>query len=311
MEPEGGWIVSAWEKAVVCGIYTMTPLHVSSGQAEGAIDLPVTKETHTGFPVIPASSLKGVARDELKDIDLKDEMFGPKVDGEKGRELFAGALVFTEARLVAYAARSLNRPFLYVTSRLVLERLARDLRAAGIGGDLGSLSLPPTTTAASVLVADKALASNALVLEDFVYRGEAVVPSPDLAKIAGALARLLPADDEHTRDRLTKSLVLIPDDDFAMLARRLPVRARIKLDEKTKTTSANDGNLWYEEQVPSDCLFVSMIGARRGKAQFLSHFEKYGDKLEVCQIGGNETVGEGICFWTVGLKDAKPAKEAR
>lgn len=306
--------MSTWERAVVCGIYTMTPLHVSSGQAEGAIDLPVTKETHTGFPLIPASSLKGVARYALKDVGENEKMFGPKVDGEKGKELFAGALVFTEARLVAYATRSLNRPFLYVTSRLVLERLDRDLRAAKIE-TLGSLSLPPAASATSVLVADKALAQNALVLEDFVYRSDVVVNSSDLAKVAGALARLLPTDEEQTRDRLTKSLVLIPDDDFAVLARRLPVRARIKLDDKTKTTSGDDGNLWYEEQVPSDCLFVSMIGerrdGRRDKSNYLSEFEKQGKELEVCQIGGNETVGEGICFWTIGRKDTKTTKEAR
>lgn len=324
--------MSAWEQALVCGIYTVSPLHVSTGQAEGAIDLPVAKEPHTGFPVIPASSLKGVARDAFESNDLsKDQvtaLFGPTVDettgksskvtgeagkvtGEAGKAtgergggsgLFAGALVFTEARLVAYAVRSLNRPFLYVTSRLVLERLARDLRAASI--DIGSLALP--STGASVLVADKPLAKTTLVLEDLVYTSD-IAESADVEKIGESLAALLPASEDETRRRLKKSLVVIPDEHFAMLVRRLPVRARIRLNDN-KTTSGDGGNLWYEEQVPSDCLFVSLVGARPGKGDALGIFHRYGSQLEVTQIGGNETVGEGICFWTLAPQAATSAK---
>jgi CRISPR-associated protein Cmr4 len=322
MVPQGEPIVSAWEQALACGIYTVSPLHVSTGQAEGAIDLPVTKEPHTGFPVIPASSLKGVARNALDGNGLsKDDvkmLFGPTVDetttatgksadeqggGAAAAALFAGALVFTEARLVAYAVRSLNRPFLYVTSRLVLERLARDLRAARI--DIGPLSLPPG--GASVLVADKPLAKTTLALEDLVYTS-GIADSVHVEAIGKSLAGLLPAaEDETTRRRLAKGLVVIPDEDFAMLVRRLPVRARIRLNEE-KTTSGNGGNLWYEEQVPSDCLFVSMVGARRGKGEALRIFREHGSRLEVSQIGGNETVGEGICFWTLAPQAAASAK---
>ncbi|KYF57864.1 hypothetical protein BE04_20315 [Sorangium cellulosum] len=322
---------------MVCGIYTVSPLHVSTGQAEGAIDLPVTKEPHTGFPVIPASSLKGVARDafehdakEVKDDAererrIKDEvhpLFGPKPKSgnQQGRQekqgegsagaastpaLFAGALVFTEARLVAYAARSLNRPFLYVTCRLVLERLGRDLRAAGIG-DLGSLSLPAGSD--EVLVADKSLARAPLVIEDLVYL-DAIAESATLKGIAESLARLLPDREEETRNRVEKGLVVIPDGDFSVLVRRLPVRARIRLDDN-KTTSGDDGNLWYEEQVPADCLFVSMIGARRGRGADLDRLRTKSRLLEVSQIGGNETVGEGICLWRVGCAPATAGKGA-
>jgi CRISPR-associated protein Cmr4 len=325
MVPQGGQIMSAWEQALVCGIYTVSPLHVSTGQAEGAIDLPVAKEPHTGFPVIPASSLKGVARDAFEGNELSrnhvNRLFGPTVDettgkagkatGEAGKAtdaqasttaLSAGALVFTEARLVAYAVRSLNRPFLYVTSRLVLERLARDLRAANV--DIGPLSLP--ATGASVLVADKPLAKTTLVLEDLVYTSD-IAESADVEKIGESLAALLPASEDETRRRLKKSLVVIPDVDFAMLVRRLPVRARIKLNDK-KTTSGNGGNLWYEEQVPADCLFVSLVGARRGKSKELQTFCTHGSRLAVTQIGGNETVGEGICFWTLAPQAATSVK---
>ena len=101
-----------------------------------------------------------------------------------------------------------------------------------------------------------------LVIEDLVYTSD-IGESVDVASLGKALAGLLPAEEEDTRARFEKNLVVLPDEDFAALVRRLPVRARIKLDEK-KTTSGDDGNLWYEEQVPADCLFVSFVGARPG-----------------------------------------------
>lgn len=305
--------MSAWDKALITGIYTMSPLHVSTGQAEGAIDLPVAKESHTHFPVIPASSLKGVARDAFeRALDNKDTstLFGPSIkktdDDSRTQDtadtLYAGNLVFTEAKLVAYAARSLTRPFLYVTCRLVLERLARDARAAKIKA-LGELKLPSSVASnVKVLVADKPLADKTLVIEDWVYaKGECELSS-DVVTIAQALAKLLPADEPDTRARFEKSLVVIPDQDFASLVRRLPVRARIKLNDDTKTTGGDDGNLWYEEQVPPDCLFVSFIGARASRKKGSASTEAFHEKaaqLAISQIGGNETVGEGICAWTV------------
>ncbi|HNW40428.1 MAG TPA: RAMP superfamily CRISPR-associated protein, partial [Opitutaceae bacterium] len=40
-------------------LFTRTPLHVGAGSSVGAIDQPIIRERHTGFPIIPGSSLKG------------------------------------------------------------------------------------------------------------------------------------------------------------------------------------------------------------------------------------------------------------
>ncbi|MCX6916527.1 MAG: RAMP superfamily CRISPR-associated protein, partial [Verrucomicrobia bacterium] len=45
-------------------LFTRTPLHVGAGASVGAIDQPVQRERHTGFPIIPASSLKGTFADQ-------------------------------------------------------------------------------------------------------------------------------------------------------------------------------------------------------------------------------------------------------
>ena len=48
---------------VETGIYLLAPTHVGTGQAAGAVDLPIARERHTGHPYLPATALKGVARD--------------------------------------------------------------------------------------------------------------------------------------------------------------------------------------------------------------------------------------------------------
>ena len=49
-------------RAIVTGIYTLTPTHCGTGRARRAVDLSVAREEHTGFPILPPSSVKGVAR---------------------------------------------------------------------------------------------------------------------------------------------------------------------------------------------------------------------------------------------------------
>ena len=61
-------------------LFTRTPLHVGAGASVGAIDQPIIRERHTGFPVIPATSLKGTFADDFRDaqftlFDLSSDEF--------------------------------------------------------------------------------------------------------------------------------------------------------------------------------------------------------------------------------------------
>ena len=86
-------------------IFTRTPLHVGAGASVGAIDQPVQRERHTGFPVIPGSSVKGVLRDHLRSLGeaALNDIFGEGGDGES---FSAGKISFGEARLLAFPVRS-------------------------------------------------------------------------------------------------------------------------------------------------------------------------------------------------------------
>ena len=52
-------------------IHTLTRLHPGSGTALGVVDLPVQRERHTQWPLIPGSSLKGILRDACRE-SIKD-----------------------------------------------------------------------------------------------------------------------------------------------------------------------------------------------------------------------------------------------
>jgi CRISPR-associated protein Cmr4 len=90
-------------------ILTRTPLHVGAGVIGGLVDRPVLRERHTGQPVIPGTTLKGVFASEWSasageaGAARNPEgawLFGTSTAGEESG--VAGAMQFTEARLLAF-----------------------------------------------------------------------------------------------------------------------------------------------------------------------------------------------------------------
>lgn len=314
---------------LLAGIYTITPLHCGTGQAVGAIDLPIARERHTGFPLIPATSLKGrlrdIAFDEQKTStdqvwgaqweDIAKAIFGPDTQsGDDG----AGAVIFTDARLLAFPVRSLQAVFYWVTCPMVLERCIRDLAAASID------SAPPSAPQdRSVFVsgATNNDESDLLVLEDLVYSkdevqwkqgGAAENPAREWAEWMSCLVHIR----EPNRTRLHDHVVIVPDEDFTdLVTRTTPVTARIQLTSRKTTGKVTvcdeqgnekieSGNLWYEETLPADCLFYTLVcpqDARVGPSPRLKADEIKENLLKLpdtpIQLGGNETVGQGWCHW--------------
>src|SRR3982751_2423795 len=114
------------------GLYTETPLHCGAEGGTGYVDLPVQRERHTHYPVIPGSTLKGVLRNELLE-DLGeanvDLLFGAEEDKNAKRLGAAGSVSFGDGILGAFPIRSSGAPFHWVTCPFVLERVFRCLGA--------------------------------------------------------------------------------------------------------------------------------------------------------------------------------------
>ncbi|MFQ3594062.1 MAG: type III-B CRISPR module RAMP protein Cmr4, partial [Gemmataceae bacterium] len=103
-------------------LFTRTPLHVGAGTSVGAIDQPIIRERHTGFPVIPGSSIKGVLRDTCRN----DSQLASKEEAVFGKQDDAGKLTFGEAKILAFPVRSAKGSFAFITCPLSLERFLRE-----------------------------------------------------------------------------------------------------------------------------------------------------------------------------------------
>lgn len=293
--------------ALATGILTLTNTHPGTGQATASVDLPVARDPATGMPVLPATSLKGVARAALKGKVAKEwvtKAFGPELGGEANEKLVAAALSFGEGQLLVYPLRALHRPQVFATSPLLLRRWNRLRRAHGLAewaeveAVLGEANL--AREAGEGLHAAMAAARRTVtVLEDVALAPTQVLPVAALTQLATRLGTLLPDEEKPTRTELAEGLVLLSDPLLTMILRRaLPVQARIKLGAG-KTTS-DGGNLWYEELLPADCLFGAIIAARTpDDTAVVKQLTGHQPHWRSVQVGGGETVGQGRCLWTV------------
>jgi CRISPR-associated protein Cmr4 len=283
-------------------LHALTGLHAGTGTALGVVDLPVQRERHTGWPNVPASSLKGVLRDNFRRRDGAQtvRIFGPP---SEEAEKHAGALALTDARLLFFPLRSLRGTFAWVTCRPVLDRFVRD---AGLAGAPIASVLPgePGKDAATI-VPDSPLIAGAgsIALEEFEFKAN---PDPRLATLVTELANRAIAD-EPTRLRLPKNVALLHQDDFNHFVQHsTEVVARIGLDHERKTVKR--GALFYEEFVPPESVFYSVLfmgdardAADGPRSRELLKF--FGDGLpNTLQIGADETIGRGLC----SVKLARP-----
>lgn len=251
------------------GLLAETSIHPGAGQSSGVVDLPVAREAATDYPMVPGSSLKGALLGHARRSGLNDLK---RIFGEADN---AGELLVSDVRLLLLPVRSLHTSSKWVTCPHLLERFARDSQRAG------SLSGVPTC---SVSPGSYLGASNgALFLEERQFSHASAIAD----ELLTALATLIP--HESTRIRLKeKNLVVLHDDDFAWFARNgLAVQARNVLDGEKKTSR----NLWYEETIPPDALFYTLLAERQSGA--LDAITGLFKDRAYLQVGGNETVGMG------------------
>ena len=271
-------------------IHALTGLHPGSGTALGVVDLPVQRERHTHWPTIPGSSLKGVMRAECGDRQDENILaaFGPETGNASDH---AGAVAFSDARILAFPVRSLTGVFAWVTCKDVLTRLKRDLGL--IGGHFPAV--PDIEKDHAACVGDALIASdNRLILEEFEFSRS----DSNAGKIADWIADHA-VQDAGTADRLRSHLAVLHDDDFTHFVRNATeVVARVELDERK---TVRTGALFYEEYLPAETLFYSLVlcsdsrrpDLQRSSADILQWLR--GHAPQTLQIGGGETVGKGFC----------------
>ncbi len=267
-------------------LFTRTPLHVGAGASVGAIDQPIQRERHTGFPIIPGSSIKGVLRDHLRSLGetVLNDLFG---QGGAEEIFLAGKVSFGEARLLAFPVRSAKGAFALATSALTLQRFARDAHCS-VKVPAGPVDM--TCLAGSKLVIERN-GQKGVVLEE--YRFKVVDPFPP--EWEGVLTKLL---SDAVLSGAEGRFVLLSDGDLSHFAvNACQINQHVRIDDKSGT--AEDGGLFNEETVPSETLFYAPLTVLSRGTDDNAVFKALAPE-QLVQFGGSGTTGLGFCTVKLG-----------
>ncbi len=333
-----------------------TPTHVGSGSDLGIVDLPIQRERHTGFPKFEGSSLKGSLREaferavnsrKFSNADDPDTMIhrlfgydeGSLNNEEKGalkkhfqkakgkdkegkpefedQISFAGAVGFTDARLLLFPVKSMKGVFAWVTCLCALKQFERDMQLVNdkfrIGGlNEGFLNVEDTylfSPDSNLKVSEK------VILEEFTFSIANELNGPIRVEEEGQKTnfpdwlaqKLFGNDGSYWSEKIKKDIVVLPDNDFKDFVNlSTEVITRTKIDNNTGTVA--QGALFTEEYLPAESVMYALaltaaefrakpeegeVGVSPlGEDKVFGFFKT--QLPDVIQIGGNATLGKGI-----------------
>ena len=273
-------------------LFTRTPLHVGAGASVGAIDQPIVRERHTGFPVIPGTSLKGVLRDTAtRDDKTKgdvDAIFGEGF-GSGSNNFSAGRVSFGEAKLLTFPVRSAKGSFAFATCPLSLERFRRD------HGGLGALTSPPEPEEMKCLAGETVTISRngqtGVVLEEYRFNRTAGDAGTFPSDWETALLKLL---DDPVWQAGKGRFVLLSNGDFAHFVKNAcEVSQHVGIDPQKGT--AKRSALFNLEAVPAEALFFAPLTSLARANGELAKLADLFTRKPLLQFGGDGTTGLGFC----------------
>ena len=295
-------------------LYLESSLGVGSGEAGGAVDIPIQRETATGYPVVPGSSLKGVLRARAWAQQATPELLRLLGSAPESEDKQPSSVTLSDALPLLFPVRSLRGVFAWATSAEAWARFGRELAAYGV--KLTPPPLPaPRPDAAAVAPGTPLLTTRQnLVLEELCFTAQ---PAAEVAALGAWLAEhALPDEPIFAcwRERATHGVVVLAEEYFRhFLAHGTQITPRIRIDPRTGT--AAEGALWTEEYLPPETLLFALAGANLPEAPagaaappLPGKMKKAADILAWVkglapthlQVGGGQTLGHGMARlrWT-------------
>ena len=309
-----------FEAAECLFLYLESSLRVGSDEEGVAVDLPIQREAATGYPLLPASSVKGMlrarARLQQAPIELLGLLGSPAESDEP--EPQPSSVILSDAIPLLFPVRSLTGLFAWVTSLETLSRFQRDVAAYGV--KVAPMPAPPRLDPETAGVAPETplLGSKAtLVLEEFTFP---VRVAEEVGALGAWLAENAFPDDpvfEFWRVRAGRGIVVLPEGAYRyFLMHGTQVVPRIRIDPRTGT--ASEGALWTEEYLPPETLLYALVGANLPETP-PKEIKKAADLVEwvrrlapgALQLGSGRTLGHGIVRgrWT-GKKLARAVRKS-
>ncbi|BBB92064.1 MAG TPA: type III-B CRISPR module RAMP protein Cmr4 [Methylomusa anaerophila] len=299
-----------------------TPLHAGSGNDLGIVDLPIQRERHTGFPKVESSGIKGCIREsfEVRQRDGKTFMAnGNKVSGDDLKKCIelvfgpegynadehAGALGFTDARVLLFPVKSMQGVFAWITCPKVLQRFQSDLKQCE-RIELG-FTLPGESCASQECQLFIRNNPDVVILEEYSLEIKHKNDENCTALAKWLADHVVPQGEafDYWRCKMAKDILVVSDDEFRdFVTLSTEVITRIKIDPVKGIVEK--GALFTEEYLPSETVLYSLALATPIFAKNKGCFTQADrpeaavmqflvDGLEgVLQLGGNATIGKGI-----------------
>ncbi len=252
-------------------LYLIAPLHTGGTTQEGNL-LGIARESHTNFPYIPSSTIRGKLRSSQSDKVQKEQLFGNELDNGKpssGDGLTQGDIWIGDGSILWLPIPSLSHGVVWISCPLLLKRYAR------IAGK--TLEIQPGFCSFSD-------STSQIYLKDAIFKGSDLTKWSDWEQaVPGAKAqgieRVLILKDQHCATIIQMGLWR---------------QVKIKLDSN-KTV---DGGFRYEEAIPPDTLMYFPWGltsqSNKTGADSEAKLKEILENEPILQIGGQESLGRGF-----------------
>ncbi len=297
-------------------IRVLTPMHVGAGEGLGHIDLPIERETHTGFPSIQATAIKGPIRteeilkiskgiDESKEKSLRNfakEKLGIENSDELGKASIVEKIL---ENIKPEILREAPGDIMDILNKIIF--LADKLGSKDREGSLAFVDARILFFPIKSLKGIFALITCPYVLERFkrdtnittflsetsIADDECFVTDNSIITVNNQVVLeefVLNVKERKIQSQQvfptvdSKRVAIVHDDMFSHIVKNYTeIQTHIKVDIEKGTVEK--GALWTEEYVPAETIFYFKVISKNGN--FIS-------MPDILQIGGNSSTGKGI-----------------
>ncbi|MBP7139352.1 MAG: type III-B CRISPR module RAMP protein Cmr4 [Caldisericia bacterium] len=216
--------------------------------------------------------------------------FGP----ENGDD-HASSLGFTDGRILFFPVKSVKGVFAWITCPSALNRAIEEFEMAGVKFEEKILKRVTVNSDNAKVLSDELAVGNSIILEEYSFVKQ------DFDNNDKAIIEVLCTNMDICKNRIA----ILSDNDFKdFVEMSTEVITRTKIDADTGTVV--DGALFTEEYLPAESIMYSLVMASpvfldktknnsdiKTDTDVMSFFKNCLD--EYVQIGGNATIGKGIC----------------
>jgi len=251
-------------------------------------------------------AFKDFSKEEMKALFNTKDKDGNTV---KGNTDFAGAIGFTDARLLLFPIKSIKGVFAWVTCPRVLKQFTRDMKLTDgndtftiLGEQFNNIKENECYILCEKEKSDLIVGDDKIILEEYAFTASSIELKIEDKSLSDYFAATFFAANSYWYEKAQSSIIILSDNDFKDFVNlSTEVITRNKIDNQTGTVDKKNGSLFTEEYLPTESVMYSLVMAHdefssridRMTANSVLDFFKNKNN-SIVQIGGNATHGKGL-----------------